>query len=109
MSSDRPAPTHRRRRLLIAGVIGAATLTLAACGSSQSTAESTTILDTERIERAIEQSSLAQRAKHVQVSCPSGVHQMAGSVFACTVIKGGSARFVVTQLDASGRVRFEAR
>lgn len=110
MSPERSAPPRRRRgRWLVAGLLGAASLTVAACGSSGSAAESVTILNTEKVERAIERSSLAQRGKHVQVSCPSGVHQTKGLVFSCTVIQGGTARFVVTQLDGSGQVRYEAR
>jgi hypothetical protein len=109
-SAEGPAPPRRRRgRLLVAGLLGAASLTLSACGSSGSAPARVTILNTEKVERAIERSSLDQRGKHVQVSCPSGVHQRMGSVFSCTVIKGGSARFVVTQLDGSGHVRYEAR
>jgi hypothetical protein len=102
-------PGRRRARPLVAGLLCAASLTLSACGSSGSAPASVPILDTEKVERAIERSSLDQRGKHVQVSCPSGVHQRMGSVFSCTVIKGGSARFVVTQLDGSGHVRYEAR
>jgi hypothetical protein len=46
----------------------------------------------------------------VQASCPSGVHQKKGLVFSCTAVaKRGSTRFLVTTLDASGRVRYEAR
>jgi hypothetical protein len=78
----------------------------AGCGSS----ESPTILNTEKVERAIESTSLAQRGIHAQVSCPSGVHQKKGLVFTCTaVVKGDSTRFVVTQLNDSGQVHFEAR
>ena len=84
----------------------AAGLGLGACGS----AESPRVLNTEKIERAIEQSSFAQRGIHADVSCPSGVHQRKGLTFSCAaVVKHGTARFVVTQLDGSGHVRYEAR
>jgi hypothetical protein len=77
----------------------------AGCGSS----ESPTILNTEKVERAIESSSLAQRGLHAAVSCPSGVHQKKGLVFTCTaVVKRDSTRFVITQLNGSGQVHFEA-
>jgi hypothetical protein len=93
-------------RRLAAGLFAAASLTVVACGS----AASLTILDTEKVERAIERSSLAQRGTRVQASCPSGVHQKKGLVFSCTAVaKRGSTRFLVTTLDASGRVRYEAR
>ncbi len=91
---------------LVACLVVAAGLAVTACGSS----ESPTILNTEKVERAIEQSSLAQRGKHARVSCPSGVHQKKGLPFSCTaVVKRASTRFVVTQLNAAGRVHYEAR
>jgi hypothetical protein len=83
-----------------------ASLAVTACGSSGSP----TILDTEKVERAIEHSSLAQRGARAQVSCPSGVHQKKGVVFFCTaIVKRDSTRFVVTELDGSGHVHYEAR
>jgi hypothetical protein len=100
--------TERRslRRSLAASFLVAASLAVSACGSPGSP----TILDTEKVERAIEQSSLAQRGKHARVSCPSGVHQKKGLVFSCTaVVARGSTRFVVTETDGSGNVHYEAR
>jgi hypothetical protein len=92
---------------LIAGGLVAASLALGACGSS---AAAPAILNTEKIERAIEHSSLTQRGKHAQVSCPSGVHQKQGVVFSCTAVVGrGSTRFIVTELDGSGHVHYAAR
>jgi hypothetical protein len=117
-------PRHRAiasRRFggsLATGVLIAATFTLSACGSSgtptgaksSGAPASLTILNTEKVERAIEQSSLTQRGKRPQVSCPSGVHQQKGLVFTCTaVVKRDSTRFLVTQLDGSGQVHYEAR
>jgi hypothetical protein len=106
---EHPAQAQRGRwvgRLFPAGVLAAVSLVLSACGSSGSV----TILNTEKIERAIEQSSLAQRGGHVQASCPSGVHQQKGLVFSCVAVLGhSSTRFVVTELDGSGHVRYEAR
>jgi hypothetical protein len=76
-----------------------------ACGSSGSI----TILNTEKIERAIEHSSLAQRGAHAQVSCPSGVHQKKGLVFSCTAVVGrNSTKFRVTEVDGSGHVQYVA-
>ena len=93
-------------RSFVAGGLVAASLALSACGGSSA---SPTILNTEKVERAIEHSSLAQRGAHAQVSCPSGVHQKKGLVFACTaVVNRSSTRFVVTELDASGHVRYAA-
>jgi hypothetical protein len=93
-------------RSLAVGVLVAASLALTACGSSKPA----TILNTEKVERAIEQTSLTQRGKHAQVSCPSGVHQKEGLVFSCTaLVKRASTRFVVTELNGSGHVHYEAR
>lgn len=90
----------------IAGIAVIAGLALAGCGSSDTP---TTILNTEKVERAIERSSLTQRKQTVHVSCPSGVHQKKGLVFNCVASSSqGETRFVVTQLDAAGRVRYVA-
>src|SRR5687767_7542427 len=97
-----PSPSRSSTRTAI---LVAASLAVAGCGSS----EAPTILDTEKVERAIERSSLSQRGKHVQVSCPSGVRQKKGLEFSCTTVgERDSTRFVVTQLDDSGHVRYEA-
>ena len=108
MNPERSAPSHRwLGRSLIAGSLIAASLGVTACGSDS---KSPTILNTEKVERAIERSSLDQRKKHAQVNCPSGVHQKKGLEFSCTaVVKRNSTRFVVTQLDGSGQVHYEAR
>jgi hypothetical protein len=83
-----------------------ASLALTACGS----AGSSTILNTEKIERAIEQRSLVQRGQHARVSCPSGVHQKRGLTFSCTAVVGRrSTLFTVSQLNGSGQVHYEAR
>jgi hypothetical protein len=96
----------RLAHLSAASVLVALTLALSACGSSRSA----TILNTEKIEGAIAQSSLAQRGAHVQVSCPSRVREQKGLVFYCVAVLGhGSTRFVVTELDGSGHVRYAAR
>ena len=97
---------HWPGRPLLGGVLVASGLAVASCGSSGSL----TILNTEKVERAIEHSSLVQRGKRVQVSCPSGVRQEKGLMFACTALVGrGSTRFVVSELDGSGHVHYEAR
>lgn len=108
--SRRPeSPTFPRRRLdrsLVVGVLVAASLALSACGSSSAPR----ILNTEKVERAIEHSSLAQRGQYAQVSCPAGVHQEKGLVFSCiAVAENVSTRFVVTELDGSGHVHYTAR
>jgi len=97
---------------LVAGALLTASLAVTACGGS----ESPTILNTEKVERAIETASLAQRNEHVRVSCPSGVHQKKGLKFSCTatdtrgpVADRASTRFAVVEMDDAGRVRFDAR
>ncbi|MEA2468098.1 MAG: hypothetical protein QOJ57_2224 [Thermoleophilaceae bacterium] len=96
------------RAASLAGILVAASFAATGCGAGSS--GSPTILDTEKVERAIEQSSLAQRGEHARVSCPSGVHQEKGKTFSCTAtIASGSTQFTVTQPDGSGRVHYAAR
>lgn len=84
-----------------------ASLVLVACGGSS---DSVAMLDTVKVERAIVDSSLAQRGLRPRVSCPARVRQEEGLKFSCTALVGElSTRFVVIQPDDSGRVRFEAR
>ena len=90
--------------LVLALLVGSS-LVLAACGSSESIAT----LNTGKIERAIAQSSLAQRGEHAQVSCPSTVPQIEGLKFSCRAVVGSiSTRFVVVEQDGSGHVHYEA-
>ena len=105
LHSQSPA-ARRLRRSSVAATLLTASLAVGACGSSGSP----TVLNTEKVERAIEQSILDQRGTQAQVSCPSGVHQKKGSAFSCTaLVKRESTRFQVTQLDGSGRVHYTAR
>ena len=81
---------------------------LAACGSSNN--KPTVILNTEKVERAIEQSILSKRHLKSQVSCPSGVHQQKGLVFKCTaMLKRGATTFDVTEVDGNGNVTYIGR
>jgi hypothetical protein len=92
--------------LLVICAVVAASLAISAGGSSAAP----TILNTEKVERAIERSSLSQRGVHAVASCPAGVQQQKGLKFSCTaVVKGIGTRFVVTELDGSGHVQYEAR
>jgi hypothetical protein len=78
-----------------------AALALVGCGSS-----TPKILDTERVERAIEQTILEKRHLKSTVSCPSGIQQKKGVVFRCLAkFKGGQTPFVVTQ-DEGGAVHY---
>jgi len=93
------------RRPPVTVLLVSASLAVGGCGSSPPP----TILDTEKVERAIERSSLAQRRQRVDVTCPSGVRQQKGKTFSCTAVGArGNTRFVVTQLNDSGRVHYEA-
>ncbi len=95
------------RPRFVVGAVVAASFAVASCGGSN---DAPTILNTEKVERAIERSSFAQRNKRVHVSCPSGVHQKKGLVFACTASSSkGSTRFTVTEVDGAGRVHYEAQ
>ena len=95
-------------RSVAAGLLIAASFTAVACGKED--AKTATILNTEKVERAIEHSVSAQRGKNARVSCPSGVHQKKGLAFSCTAtVKKVNTQFVVTQQDGAGRVRYAAR
>jgi hypothetical protein len=102
------SPSRTTALLALGGTLGLTGLALSACGSSDTRAP--TMLDTERVERAIERSSLAQRDLRVRVSCPSGIHQEKGLTFWCAT-QGArpKTRFAVTELNGSGRVHYEAR
>lgn len=105
-TGSRPDASRSPGRPLLGLALVAAALALGACGKS----EAPTILNTEKVERAIEKSSLVQRGKRPRVSCPSGVHQKKGLEFACTAVVGrASTRFVVTQTNGAGNVHYEAR
>ncbi len=67
-------------------------------------------LDTARVERAIADSTLAQRGLHARVACPAGVLQHKGLVFTCTARVGGKHYpFSVTEVDGHGHVRYIGR
>jgi hypothetical protein len=118
LSSGSPRTTTRGRpdahpgrsaRSAAAAVVLAAGLTLTACGGSSTSPAAPTILNTEKIERAIEHSALVQRNERAAVSCPSGVHQKQGIVFSCTALVGRtSTQFIVTELNGSGDVHYAA-
>ena len=97
-------PSWRYLCFALALIVGSS-LMIAACGST----ESTTTLNTEKIERAIARSSFAQRGQRARVICPSAVPQTEGLKFSCRAIVGSvSTRFVVVEQDGSGHVRYEA-
>ena len=77
---------------------------LSACGGESKQK----ILDTERIERAIEKRVLDTRHLRTTVSCPSGVPQKKGRVFRCTAAySGGRTTFEVRQDDDKGSVHYK--
>jgi hypothetical protein len=99
------SPFGRHLCLGLALIVGSS-LAFAACGSSESIAT----LNTQKIERAIAQSSFAQRGERPNVSCPSAVPQTEGLKFSCKAVVGSvSTRFVVVEQDGSGHVRYEGR
>jgi hypothetical protein len=104
------AATRNRRRILIGALLVVGCLAAAFAISSLGSSSSPTILNTEKVEQAIADSSLAQRNAVAHVTCPAGVRQQAGLAFSCTAVANGvSTRFDVTQLDGSGHVHYEAR
>jgi hypothetical protein len=111
MSQGRRAATLRGGMLpAVLAAILALGLAVSGCGASGTPSTSATILNTHKVERAIQRSAMIQRSKHATVSCPSGVHQKQGVTFSCTATVGrSSTQFVVTQLDGSGDVHYVAR
>ena len=92
---------------LAVGILVTASLAVTSCGGS---AKAPTILNTQKVAQAIEQSSLTQRGEHARVSCPSGVHQKQGLVFSCAAVVGrDSTQFIVTELNGLGLVHYAAR
>jgi hypothetical protein len=90
-----------------APTLGALAVVLAAIGMAGCGSEKPKVLDTERIERAIQASILQKRNLQAQVSCPSGIKQEKGVVFRCiATYKGGRTPFVVTQDDSKGSVHY---
>jgi hypothetical protein len=68
------------------------------------------ILDIGRVQRAITTSILAQRNLRARVSCPPEVLQQRGLTFTCWATVGSRRYpFAVTQVDGSGRVRYEGQ
>jgi hypothetical protein len=87
---------------------------LAGCGGSDSDAGSDSkapvILDTKRVERAIEGTILTKRKVTADVDCPAGVHQGRGLTFRClATTPAGKTTFVVEQQDDAGNVTYAAR
>ena len=65
------------------------------------------ILNTERVERSIEGSILAQRHLGSMVSCPVNIVQKAGVVFDCqATVRGRQFQVVVTETDGNGHVTY---
>jgi hypothetical protein len=94
-----------RRTWLIAGALVAATA-LTGCGGTSPVV----ILNTEKVERAIQQSIVRERGLESNVSCPSGVHQVRGVTFICTAqLQHGTTPFVVKQVDGRGDVTYVGR
>lgn len=90
-----------------ATAIAAVLVALAAAGCGSSSSAKPKILDTERVERAIEQSILQKRGIHAMVSCPSGIERKKGTKFRCSAsYKGRITPFLVTEDDDKGSVHY---
>lgn len=99
-----------RKLPLIGTALAVAAVALGACGSSGSEkGDAERRLDTQKVERAIVQSSLTQRGQRAQVTCPADVTQEEGVEFSCIAKVGQvNTRFVVVQKDDDGNVLYEA-
>jgi Domain of unknown function (DUF4333) len=112
----KPARKGRIVRAPIALVVAlAAAASLGACGSSSSSTTvppslPASILNTNTVEQAIEESILEQRHTPAKVTCPSVVPQEKGRNFACIATVGDTkTAFVVTQTNDSGHVTYHAK
>jgi hypothetical protein len=90
--------------------LAAALTVLAGCGGSDAAPDPVVILDTKKVERAIEDSIRSARSITADVDCPSGVHQGEGLTFRCAAkTRRGTTVFVVEQMDDKGSVEYTAR
>ena len=94
--------------LALAFLAGAAAVVLiAAIAGLWNGNSSAVILNTERVERSIEGSILAQRDLASMVSCPVNIVQKPGVVFDCqATVRGRQFRVVVTETDSNGHVTY---
>jgi Domain of unknown function (DUF4333) len=103
----------RRSAAMLAAVLAA--ISLAACGSSSQSSTNpsslpSSILDTGIVQKAIEESVLAQRHVHASVTCPSVVPQEQGHDFVCIATVGKKKTpFVVEQTNDGGHVTYHAK
>jgi hypothetical protein len=68
------------------------------------------ILNTEKVERAIEGSIHAQRRLSAQVSCPVNIEQKQGKTFTCyATVRARRYPVLVNQIDSKGHVRYLVR
>ena len=94
--------------LSLAFIAGAGVIALVAVAAGLWNGKtSPVILNTERVERAIESSIVQQRHLSSSVSCPVNIVQKAGVVFSCqATVRGRVFSVVVTETDSSGHVTY---
>ncbi|MBV9918640.1 MAG: DUF4333 domain-containing protein [Solirubrobacterales bacterium] len=94
--------------LVVAFLLGAGALALIALVAGLwDQGSNPVILNTERVERAIETAILQQRHLRASVSCPVNIVQRQGVVFLCQATVGGrNFPVTVTQVDGKGHVTF---
>lgn len=100
--------TMRFLPFLAAFLAGAGVLALVALAANLWNGTSNpVILNTDRVEQAIQASILQQRHKPSTVSCPVNIEQRQGEVFYCRATVGSrNYPVVVTQVDGVGHVVF---
>jgi hypothetical protein len=101
--------TNRRAVELVVAFLGGAGLmaVIAVIAGLWNGTSNPVILNTNRVERAIETSILQQRHLASSVSCPVNIVQKRGVVFNCQAsVRGRQFSVVVTEVDGDGHVTF---
>jgi Domain of unknown function (DUF4333) len=90
----------------IAAALMAAAGAISGCGGDSGGFDKNKVLDTERVERAIEASILEKRHLRATVTCPSGIEKKKDVKFHClATYRSGKTTFLVTE-DEKGAVHY---
>jgi hypothetical protein len=92
---------------VLTGCGGSSNSSSSTAASSPASAAASSSLNSAHIAYAIEQSILAQRHIHAQVTCPASIPKRKGRKFVCIArSKAGQTPFVVTEINNQGNVTY---